>query len=304
MRNARVGGSSPLPGTTPASTPSLWIRALSLFPLALWYPLARLMAWMSWRVIPYRRHVVVANLKASFPEWDDATRERVIREYYRGFADMLVEILHSARMTRPEIERRVLLKNPQLIRDEVARGKPVLVVAAHQCNWEWMLLAFSAQLGIPVDAAYKPLVDNWAEREMLKLRSRFGARLIPAQQLLGDIIQQRNAPRVIAMVADQEPVSSERKQWVRFLNRDTAFFLGAEEIARTTRYAAFFVKLRRLARGRYEAEFVPLAAAGEQLAAGEFTARYARMVEEQIRAAPADWPWSHKRWKLKKPLYG
>ena len=27
-------------------------------------------------------------------------------------------------------------------------------------------------------------------------------------------------------------------------------------------------------------------------------------VEEQIRAAPADWPWSHKRWKLKKPLYG
>jgi KDO2-lipid IV(A) lauroyltransferase len=262
------------------------------------------MAWMSWRVIPYRRHVVVANLKAAFPEWDDATRERVIREYYRGFADMLVEILHSARMTRPEIARRVLLKNPQLIRDEVARGKPVLVVAAHQCNWEWMLLAFSAQLGIPVDAAYKPLVDNWAEREMLKLRSRFGARLIPAQQLLGDIIQQRNAPRVIAMVADQEPVSSERKQWVRFLNRDTAFFLGAEEIARTTRYAAFFVKLRRLARGRYEAEFVPLAAAGEQLAAGEFTARYARMVEEQIRAAPADWPWSHKRWKLKKPLYG
>ena len=43
--------------------------------------------------------------------------------------------------------------------------------------------------------------------------------------------------------------------------------------------------------------------AGEQLPSGEFTTRYARMVEEQIRAAPADWPWSHKRWKLKKPLY-
>jgi KDO2-lipid IV(A) lauroyltransferase len=262
------------------------------------------MAWMSWRVIPYRRHVVVANLEAAFPEWDEATREGVIRDYYRGFADMLVEILHSARMSRAQIARRVVLQNAQLIRDEVARGKPVLIVAAHQCNWEWMLLAFSAQFGIPVDAAYKPLVDNWAEREMLKLRSRFGARLIPAQQLLGDIIQQRNAPRVIALVADQEPVSSERKQWLKFLNRDTAFFLGAEEIARTTRYAAFFVKLRRVARGRYEAEFVPLAAAGEQLPAGEFTARYAAMVEAQIRAAPADWPWSHKRWKLKKPLYG
>src|SRR5262245_15749861 len=288
--------------TVPKS--SLWIRVLSWIPLALWYPFARGLAWLSWRVVPYRRHVVEANLKASFPEWDDGRRECVIRDYYRGFADMLVEVMHSLRLTRAELERRVVLRNPGLVRDEVARGKPVLIVAAHQCNWEWMLLAFSTQLGLPVDAAYKPLVDSWAEREMLKLRSRFGARLIPAQKLLGDIIQQRNSPRVIAMVADQEPVSSERKQWLKFLNRDTAFFLGAEEIARSTRYAAFFVKLERTARGRYRAEFVPLAAAGEQLPAGEFTARYAKFVEDQIRAAPADWPWSHKRWKLKKPLYG
>jgi KDO2-lipid IV(A) lauroyltransferase len=284
--------------------PSLWIRVFSRIPLAFWYPIASFLAWMSWRVVPYRRHVVEANLKASFPEWDDATRERVIRDYYRGFADMLVEVMHSLRLTRAELERRVVLRNPEVVRDAVARGKPVLIVAAHQCNWEWMLLAFSTQLGLPVDAAYKPLVDSWAEREMLKLRSRFGARLIPAQQLLADIIQQRNAPRVIAMVADQEPVTSERKHWVRFLNRDTAFFLGAEEIARTTRYAAFFVMLKRVARGRYEAEFVPLAAAGERLEPGVFTERYARFVEDQIRDAPADWPWSHKRWKLKKPLYG
>jgi lauroyl/myristoyl acyltransferase len=28
------------------------------------------------------------------------------------------------------------------------------------------------------------------------------------------------------------------------------------------------------------------------------------MVEKQIRDAPPDWPWSHKRWKLKKSVYG
>jgi Kdo2-lipid IVA lauroyltransferase/acyltransferase len=275
----------------------------SRIPLQLWYPVARFMAWCAWRVIPYRRHVVDANLKASFPEWDDVTRERVIRDYYRGFADMLVEVMHSLRLTPDEIQRRVRIVNPELVRDEVGKGKPVLIVAAHQCNWEWMLLALSTQLGVPVDAAYKPLIDNWAEIEMRKLRSRFGARLIPAQDLLGDIIKQRGVPRAIAMVADQEPVSSERKHWLRFLNRDTAFFLGAEEIARTTRYATFFIRLERTARGHYQVEFVKLAAAGEQLPQGEFTARYAKMVEEQIRAAPADWPWSHKRWKLKKPLY-
>ncbi len=292
-----------IPGTTSPAKPSLWIRALSRIPLALWYPVARLMAYCAWKVFPYRRHVVVANLTKSFPDWDEATRERVIRDYYRGFADMLVEIVHSPRLTPAELERRMSMVNPQLVRDEVAKGKPVLLCAAHQGNWEWLLLGLSTQLGMPVDAAYKPLVDSWAEREMLTLRSRLGARMIPAPELLGDIIKKRGEPRAIAMVADQEPVTSERKQWLTFLNRDTAFFLGPEEIARSVRYAAFFVKLRRIARGRYEVEFVPLAGAGEQLPPGEFTSRYARMVEAQIREAPADWPWSHKRWKLKKPLY-
>src|SRR3954451_10908123 len=132
-----------------APKPSLWIRLLSLIPLALWFPFASLLAWLSWRVIPYRRHVVVANLAASFPEWDDVQRERVIRDYYRGFADMLVEILKIARMSRADVDRHVPISNPELVRDEVARGKPVLIMAAHQCNWEWMLLAFSTQLGVP-----------------------------------------------------------------------------------------------------------------------------------------------------------
>jgi Kdo2-lipid IVA lauroyltransferase/acyltransferase len=296
--DAQAGGSSPLPKS------SLWIRAFSRIPLAVWYPVARFLAWMAWRVIPYRRHVVLANLEASFPEWNAEQRELVIRDYYRGFADMLVETMRSLRLTPEELQRRVILGNPELVRNEIGKGRPVLLVAAHQANWEWMLLALSTQLGVPVDAAYKPLVDSWAEVEMRKLRSRLGARLIPAQELLGDIIRQRHSPRAIAMVADQEPVTSERKQWIRFLNRDTAFFLGPEEITRATKYASFFVRLRRTARGHYAVEFVPLASAAEPLESGELTGRYARLVEQQILAAPADWPWSHKRWKLKKPLYG
>ncbi len=115
----------------------------------------------------------------------------MIRDYYRGFADMLVEVMRSLRLTPRELERRVILRNPELVRAEIGKGKPVLLVAAHQANWEWMLLGLSTQLGHPVDAAYKPLVDSWAEIEMRKLRGRFGARLIPAQELLGDIIKQR-----------------------------------------------------------------------------------------------------------------
>jgi lauroyl/myristoyl acyltransferase len=63
------------------------------------------------------------------------------------------------------------------------------------------------------------------------------------------------------------------------------------------------VALRRTSRGYYEIEFSQLAESGEQLAPGEFTARYARLVEQEILAAPTDWTWGHRRWKLKRGLY-
>ena len=138
---------------------------------------------------------------------------------------------------------------------------------------------------------------------MLKIRTRFGARMVPAMQLLGDIIKHNRTVRGIAVLADQEPKTSEQKHWVRFLNRDSAFFVGPEEICRATRYPAFFAGMRRTSRGHYEITFEPLAGGDEKLPAGAVTERYARLVEQQIHAAPADWPWSHKRWRLRRSLY-
>lgn len=280
------------------------MRALSHLPLALLYGLASFLAWLAYRVFPYRQEVVRENLTKAFPEFDERALHQTMKRYYVGFAQVLVELIKGATLSPDAFRARLTIVNLEGPRAVLASGKPVLLVAAHQCNWEWMLLGLSLQLGYRVDAAYKPLVNPWAEREMLTLRTRFGARLIPAKGLLPDIIKHRRDVRAIAMVADQEPTTSEHKHWTRFLNRETAFYMGAEEIARVTRYPAFFITMRRLSRGHYEMGFKPLSSVGEVLAPGEFTERYARLVEEQIRDAPPDWPWSHKRWRLKKSLYG
>jgi len=268
------------------------------------YGIAHALAWLAWRVVRYQSDIVRENLATAFPELDAAALARLMGRYYRGFAEVLVEVVKAASVPPEELRRRVHVKNLDAARELIAAGTPVLLIAAHQCNWEWMLLSLSLELGHPLDAAYKPLVDAWAEREMLKVRTRFGSRLVPAQELLGDIIKRGRTPRAIAMVADQEPRTSEHKHWTRFLNRDTAFYVGAEEIARATRFPVFFVAMRRSGRGRYEIELEPLAARGATLAPGELTERYVQKVEAQIRSAPADWPWSHKRWKLKRSLYG
>jgi Kdo2-lipid IVA lauroyltransferase/acyltransferase len=279
------------------------VRLLSRIPFAPLYGFADFLGWLAFRVFPHREAVVRENLALCFPELDERERRDIQRRYYAGFADVLVEVIKSATLAPEEIRRRVRMIGIEAPRSLLAQGQCVLLAAAHQCNWEWMLLALSLELGFPVDAAYKPLVDNWAEREMKKVRSRFGSRLVPAKDLLADIIRRGKVARAIAMVADQEPTTSEHKHWTRFLNRDTAFYMGPEEIARVTRFPVFFVGTKRAARGFYELRFVRLSSPGESLQSGDLTERYVRLVEEQIREAPADWPWSHKRWKLKKSLY-
>jgi Kdo2-lipid IVA lauroyltransferase/acyltransferase len=287
-----------------APAPSAWwVRLLARLPLRALYGLARVIGWLTFHFFPHREHVVRENLGKAFPEFDGRQLREVIRRYYYGYAQMLVEIIKSVSMPAAEIRRRVRVVNLDAASALLASGQSVLLVAAHQCNWEWMLLALSLQLGYPLDAAYKPLVDNWAEREMKKLRTRFGSRLVPAKDLLADIIKRRDVVRAVAMVADQEPTTSEHKYWTRFLGRDTAFYMGPEEIARVTRFPVFFVAMRRLSRGHYEMELQLMAEAGQIMPSGTLTERYARLVEAQIHAAPSDWPWSHKRWKLKKSVY-
>ena len=280
-----------------------WVRLVSRLPLGLLYAIADLLGWLAFRVFPYRAHVVRANLTMAFPDFDETQLRRVMQRYYSGFAQMLVEVVKSATLAPEEIRRRVRILNIEQPRALLAQRQSVLLVAAHQCNWEWMLLGLTLELGFPLDAAYKPLVDNWAEREMKKVRSRFGSRLVPAKDLLPDILKRRDVARAVAMVADQEPTTSEHKHWTRFLNRDTAFYMGPEEIARVTRFPVFFIAMRRTGRGYYEMDIRPLASPGEPSRSGDLIERYARLVEDQIHAAPSDLPWSHKRWKLKKSVY-
>lgn len=298
------GDNSDASTVTPApGRPVWWARLLARVPLPALYALASFAGWLTFRFFPHREGIVRESLSKAFPAFDEPRLREVMRAYYLGFAQMLMEIIKSVSMPAEELRRRVRIVNLELPQALLARGQSVLLVAAHQCNWEWMLLALSIELGYPLDAAYKPLVNEWAEREMKKLRSRFGSRLVPAKDLLPDILKRRDIVRAVAMVADQEPTTSEHKYWTRFLGRDTAFYMGPEEIARVTRFPVFFIAMRRTARGHYEMEFEPLADTGQVGPSGALTERYARRVERQIHEAPPDWPWSHKRWKLKRSVY-
>jgi KDO2-lipid IV(A) lauroyltransferase len=127
---------------------------------------------------------------------------------------------------------------------------------------------------------------------------------VPAKELLADFLKRRAIVRAIAMNADQAPVSTDQRYWTRFLGQDTAFYIGAEQIARATRLPIIYVGVRRVRRGFYEADLKLLWDGREVVPPNTVTERYARACEIDVLARPADWLWSYRRWRLKKPLYG
>jgi len=280
------------------------IKALASLPLPLLYALGSVLRWLAFDVGGYRRKVIHDNIAGCYPELDPQRQRALAQEFSRRFVAVLMEILKETTLSKEALQARVEIKNPELIMQAFDAGSPVIAVAAHHGNWEWMLLALSMKFPHPVEAAYKPLHDAWAEQLMLETRTRFGANMFPAKTLLPKVLSGGRKPRVIALVADQEPVTAERRQWLRFMGRDTAFYMGLGELARATRFPVFFCGMQRTRRGHYAVTFTPLTKAGETVDANTVVQRYAAEVEAQVRADPASWLWSNRRWKLKKPLYG
>jgi KDO2-lipid IV(A) lauroyltransferase len=181
----------------------------------------------------------------------------------------------------------------------------VILLTAHVCNWEWLLPGGGAHFGIPIDAVYKPIRVPSLDEYMREARARFGGKPIPIKSFAFELLRRAGEPRAYGMVADQTPLRSMAKHWTRFLNQDTAFFVGAEKIARFLEAPVVYVAMRRLDRGRYAVHLHVLAEPPyEERSNGDeawITELYARKLEEEIRKSPADWLWVHNKWKYPKP---
>ena len=269
------------------------------FALRLRYVVCGWLLRLAYGVLGLRRRTIGANLAKSFPTVDSAGLRRVRREFVARQAEVLAEIDYSRRISADELRARVRIVNPEILRSAVA-PRPTILAAAHQCNFEWLLLRVSLELGDGLLALYKPLRNARAEAYFRSIRTRFGTRLVPAKSVLRELANFRQS-RAIGLVADQVPRTSPDKHWVRFLEQSTAFYMGPEMLGRALRSQVCYLSMRRLDRGRYELEFVPLNEPGEKLPPGEITTRYARALERDIQADPAGWWWSHRRWKLTAP---
>jgi KDO2-lipid IV(A) lauroyltransferase len=279
------------------------LRVLSILPLPVLYVLCGALALLT-RLVGWRRGYVRDGLARCLPHATAAERERIASAFYRYLGELVAEAVHGARITEEDLAQRLRFENDEAVRELLAGGKKVLLLAAHHCNWEWLVLRCSTAFGTALVAAYKPASRERANRELNALRSRFGTTMVEARQIVNHVIAKRGAVKLLALVADQSPAASrEQQSWFSFFGTETAFFAGPGWISARLGYRPVYIRMRRERRGHYVARFVPLTGPGERADPERTLEAYVRAVEDAVRSQPAQYFWAYNRWKRPKRVY-
>lgn len=260
------------------------------------YAIASFTFLLGYYVIGYRKTVVIQNISRSFPEKRYAEIRSIVRKFYVNFAAYFAEIVKSISVPVEVLDKKIVFENLELIDTHVSAGRNVIASLGHCGNWE-MLNFMPYKLRHDMYAVYKPLQSGVMNRLMIKLRSRFGMKLIPDISVTRHLLTQKSSPAVYLFLADQCPRIQEDKYKFELLNQETYVFSGMEKLARKSKSAVIYLHITQLSKGNYKIKCMPVCSEAELMKEGEITQKYVDLLSENIKEEPYGWLWTHKRWK-------
>jgi KDO2-lipid IV(A) lauroyltransferase len=276
----------------------LFVRLLSSLPFWVLYAFSDFLFVVSYYLVRYRRKMVWKNLKNSFPEKSAVELQKIEKQFYRNLCDYALEMLKLLTISREELAERMRYTDTAAAEKFKAQNQSVFILASHHFNWEWLLVASSFSYPFQSDFIYQPQHSKFFNRFSLLSRTRFGAFPIKRDEVARVSVKRKDILRGIAIVADQYPgYKKDKKYSLEFLNQETLFFYGANQLAVLMQFPVLFAEIHKVKRGYYEVKLVEIAAPPYDKNSHVVVEQYARAVEKLIREDPTTWLWSHNRWK-------
>lgn len=267
-------------------------------PFRLLYALSDLVYVLVYYIIGYRKGTVQNNLKLVFPVKSDSDRKQIEKKFYRHLCDMFLEMIKSVTISEKQLVKRFVFKNTDEMRRLESMNKSVIVMYGHYASYEWSVVV-AKYVSFKSYGIYKPLKNKYFDQLVKKIRSKYNATLISSKEAITSIEESENkgVKSMAAFLSDQSPKKRSKYHWTTFMGQKAPCFTGAEMLAKKLDLSVTFLKINKVKRGYYEAEFVPLADNPKEFDDYQITDKFTRALEEQIYAAPEYYLWTHKRWK-------
>ena len=247
----------------------------------------------------YRYKVIAENLTKSFPEKSEQEIKKLARRYYIYLAEVAVDIISLVGASESRMDKAVNWVNAKEVTERL-NGKDWIAVGAHYGCWEYLPLWSRKQMSNTFMSVYHPMSSMVFDHFFQRLR-RYSENIaiVPMKSTITYYLRNRNKGKgiILGLLSDQSPNLRADTHWFRFMNQDTAFIDGAENIAMKFSIPILFANTKRIAPGRYEVVLEEIYDGNKEVAQYEITQRYASKLEKMIRENPEIWMWSHNRWK-------
>lgn len=267
-------------------------------PFPILYLHSEIISVILYRVVGYRKKVIVSNLKNSFPNKNEEEIRAITKSYYKNLSDILLESIKGYTLSKKKLLRRFKIINQNIEHELYSEHKNMIFVGGHLGNWEWGTRATPYLLEHQSVILYKPISNKYINRYVNNLRKKDKTKMVSITQTARAFMNNTRAAAVI-MLSDQNTTNVKRAYWFNFLNQKTSFLHGLELYAKRNDLPVVFFSITRCRRGHYEIHFTPITLTPKQLPKGQLTKLYAIELEKAIKLHPEQWLWSHKRWKNK-----
>jgi len=269
---------------------------LSLLPWFIIYLLSDAIFFIVYYLAGYRKEVMMNNLLIAFPEKTDEERKTIAKESMSQLIDTLLETIKLLSISKKELNKR-FVGNYEVLNDLFESGQNVQLHGGHFYNWEFVNLAFCINSAYPFMGVYLPLTNKVFNKLMYQLRERFGSGLISAFNFNREFFKYSKGRYALALCGDQNAGDLSNCYWLPFFGKMAPFFTGLERMAVAKNTAIIMVTTYRIKRGYYQCELSTFTKEPKLLPKGAITIAFRNFLEEQIRLRPANYLWTHRRWK-------
>ncbi|MDM8516278.1 lysophospholipid acyltransferase family protein [Desulfobacterales bacterium HSG16] len=246
-----------------------------------------------------RREITHDNLAQAYGKSkDSADIKRLARRVFHNLGRTIFELGWSTHLSHKDFSRHFEIRGLSNYHNAIKKNKGILFLTAHTGNWE-LLSIINEMTGYPVNVIYRPLDFKPMEMFITQLRTRFGAKLIPASRSMPTIMKCLGNKGHICILMDQS-ADWYNGVFVNFFGRNTCTTKGMALIALRSKTPVLPLFMAREGK-KFIAEFgpeIPLIDTNDQTRdVEENTRHYSEVIEAFIRRYPEQWFWVHRRWK-------
>jgi Kdo2-lipid IVA lauroyltransferase/acyltransferase len=276
----------------------------SLLPFFILYGISDFFAFILFHVVKYRKDIVFNNLTIAFPEKSEEERKKIAKKFYLYFTDNFIESLKFISISKKQLLKRST-GDFELLNRLIDKGYNINIMAGHQFNWEFANLLYSLNLQIPFVGIYVNISSKALSKIFFDIRCRYGTVLMDSLAFKTKMHEVFKKQFILALAADQNPKFAENGYWINFFGKPTPFISGPERGAIKNNTAVVYVGFKKVKRGYYKFDTTLLCEEGAKTKEGELTLLYRDVLEKTIKQDPANYLWSHRRFKFEwKDEYG